>query len=296
VLVTGETGTGKEPIALTVHASSRRSGRFVAVNCAAIPGELLEAELFGVAPGAATGVAQRSGLFLAADGGTLFLDEIGDMPLPLQAKLLRAVEKGEVARVGGGVEHVDVRIVAATNRSLARAVEAGTFRQDLFYRLNVIDIETPPLRQRPGDIPILVREFLGDIAARQGRPVPPLEPDAVAALATYRFPGNVRELIHALERAVAVARGGVIRLEHLPPAISAVSEGDAELAEEGDHDERVEPLASALAQFEREYIRRILERTGGHRGRAAVLLGISRKALWLRLRGEGEPEPDDEPA
>jgi transcriptional regulator with PAS, ATPase and Fis domain len=191
---------------------------------------------------------------------------------------------------------VDVRIVAATNRILARAVEAGTFRQDLFYRLNVIDIETPPLRQRPGDVPILVRELLGDIAARQGRPVPPLEPDAVAALATYRFPGNVRELIHALERAVAVARGGVIRLEHLPPAISAVSEGDAELADEGDDHERVEPLASALAQFEREYIRRVLERTGGHRGRAAVLLGISRKALWLRLRGEGEPEPDDEPA
>jgi DNA-binding NtrC family response regulator len=158
----------------------------------------------------------------------------------------------------------------------------------------VIDIAAPPLRDRPGDVPILVNDFLAEIAARQGRPVPSLDACAVAALCTYPFPGNVRELIHALERAVAVARAGVIRLDDLPPPIVASQRcgcRDAEAEESGD---RVEPLASALAHFERQYIRRVLERTNGHRGRAATLLGISRKALWLRLREEGEPEPDEE--
>jgi DNA-binding NtrC family response regulator len=300
VLISGETGTGKDLSARTIHDRSRRARKpFIAVSCAALPEALLEAELFGHEKGAFTGAdRRRTGRFEAANGGTLFLDEIGELPLAAQVKLLRVLETSTFEPVGTSKSvTVDVRIIAATNRDLVEAVEKGTFRQDLYYRLNVVDIETPPLRQRPGDIPILVSEFLAEIAARQGRPVPPLDASALAALATYRFPGNVRELIHALERAVAVARGGVIRLDHLPPAISAVAQADAPV-EAPEDDERVEPLASAVARFERQYIRRVLERAGGHRARAAALLGISRKALWLRLRAEGrgdEPEPDDDP-
>jgi DNA-binding NtrC family response regulator len=298
VLITGETGTGKDLCARTIHDRSRRSGKpFVAVNCAALPETLLEAELFGHEKGAFTGAdRKRVGRFEAANGGTLLLDEIGELPLAAQVKLLRVLETSTFEPVGTSKSvTVNVRIIAATNRDLAEAVTTGAFRQDLYYRLNVVDIETPPLRHRPGDIPILVSEFLADIAARQGRPAPPLDPTAVAALATYRFPGNVRELIHALERAVAVARGGVIRLEHLPPAIASVGAATGEpTSDERDDGDQVEPLANAMARFERQYIRRVLERTGGHRGRAAAMLGISRKALWLRLRGEDEPEPDDD--
>jgi DNA-binding NtrC family response regulator len=301
VLITGETGTGKDLCARTIHDRSRRAGKpFVAVNCAALPETLLEAELFGHEKGAFTGAdRRRAGRFETANGGTLFLDEIAELPLAAQVKLLRVLETSTFEPVGSSRSvTVDVRIMAATNRVLAEAVAKDLFRQDLYYRLNVVDIETPPLRQRPGDVPILVSDFLAEIAVRQGRPVPALDPSAIAALATYRFPGNVRELIHALERAVAVSRGGVIRLEHLPPAISSTAGGDAgTAADEGPEEGRVEPLGSAVARFERQYIRRVLERTGGHRGRAAALLGISRKALWLRMRGEGEaeePEPEDE--
>ena len=300
VLITGETGTGKDLCARTIHDRSRRSGRpFVAVNCAALPETLLEAELFGHEKGAFTGAERRrAGRFEIANGGTLFVDEIGELPLAAQVKLLRVIETSTFEPLGTSRSvTVDVRIIAASNRNLADAVAEGAFRQDLYYRLNVVDIETPPLRRRPGDIPILVSEFLSDIAARQGRPVPPLDPAAIAALATYRFPGNVRELIHALERAVAVARGGVLRLEHLPPAISSVARSEVDVGgEPADEEERVEPLGSAVARFERQYIRCVLERTGGHRGRAAALLGISRKALWLRTRGDGEAaeEPEDE--
>jgi DNA-binding NtrC family response regulator len=299
VLISGETGTGKDLCARTIHDRSRRAGKpFVAVNCAALPETLLEAELFGHEKGAFTGAdRRRAGRFEAANGGTVFLDEIGELPVAAQVKLLRVLETATFEPVGTSTSiKVNVRIIAATNRDLGAAVETGAFRQDLFYRLNVVDIEVPTLRERPGDIPILVSEFLTDIAARQGRPVPPVDPAALAALATYRFPGNVRELIHSLERAVAVARGGVIRLDHLPPAISAAAGTNA--PHEGPEDEeRVEPLASAVARFERQYVRRVLERTGGHRARAAALLGISRKALWVRLREQGapqEPEPEDE--
>ncbi len=301
VLISGETGTGKDLCARTIHDRSRRAGMpFVAVNCAALPETLLEAELFGHEKGAFTGAERRrAGRFEVANGGTLLLDEIGELPIAAQVKLLRVLETSTFEPVGTSTSvKVNVRIIAATNRDLVEAVEKGAFRQDLYYRLNVVDIEVPTLRERPGDIPILVSEFLADIAARQGRPVPPIDPAALAALATYRFPGNVRELIHSLERAVAMARGGVIRLEHLPPAISAATGAEAFLDRPEDT-ERVEPLASAVARFERQYVRRVLERAGGHRGRAAALLGISRKALWVRLRGEGagqetEPEPDDD--
>ena len=300
VLITGETGTGKDLCARTIHDRSRRTGKpFVAVNCAALPETLLEAELFGHEKGAFTGAERRrAGRFEAANGGTLFLDEIGELPLAAQVKLLRVIETSTFEPVGTSKSiTVDARVIAATNQDLAAAVAKGRFRKDLYYRLNVIDIEAPPLRHRPGDIPILVSVFLSEIAARQGRAVPPLDPGTLAALATYRFPGNVRELIHALERAVAVSRGGVIRLEHLPPPISVTPDGEASESDAPLDEGQVEPLASALARFERQYVRRVLERTGGHRGRAAALLGISRKALWLRLRGDAageDPEPDDD--
>jgi two-component system response regulator AtoC len=298
VLIIGETGTGKDLCARTIHERSQRAEKpFVAVSCAALPETLLEAELFGHEKGAFTGADRRRvGRFETANGGTLFLDEIGELPLASQVKLLRVLETSTFEPLGTSRSvKVDVRVIAATNRNLQVACDAGAFRRDLFFRLNVIDITAPPLRERSADVPILVNDFLAEIAARQKRPVPSLDACAVAALCTYAFPGNVRELIHALERAVAVARTGVIRLEDLPPAIVASQrcgcQGDPSSDKSAD---RVEPLANAMAHFERQYIRRVLERTGGHRGRAATLLGISRKALWLRLREDGEPEPDEE--
>jgi DNA-binding NtrC family response regulator len=180
---------------------------------------------------------------------------------------------------------VDVRVIAATNRDLQAAIASGAFRSDLFFRLNVIDLDTPPLRARRADIPLLVRDFLGEIAARRGRPVPALDPAAVAALATYDFPGNVRELLHALERAVAMSRGDVIRLAHLPAALG----GAAADGGEGGAD-ALQPLARAVEEFEQQYIRRVLAKVGGHRGRAAEVLGISRKALWLRMKDGGKQD------
>jgi len=182
---------------------------------------------------------------------------------------------------------VDVRVLAATNRNLQAEMARGAFRSDLYYRLNVIDIATPPLRERRADIPLLVRDFLSAIAARQGKPVPALDPGAVAALSTYDFPGNVRELLHALERAVAMSRGDVIRLGHLPPALG----GGGDAAASGGA-ESIQPLARAVEEFELQYIRHALAKVGGHRGRAAELLGISRKSLWQRLREE-PPAGDD---
>jgi len=291
VLVTGETGTGKDLCARTIHERSRRAGRpFVVVNCAAIPETLLESELFGHEKGAFTGADRRRlGRFAAADGGTLFLDEVGELSAASQAKLLRAIETSSFEPLGSSrTVKVDVRIVAATNRDLAAEIARGGFRKDLYYRLNVIDVHAPPLRERRADVPILVRTFLEDIAARQGRPVAVLEPAAVAALDAHDYPGNVRELQHALERAVALARGGPIRLEHLPPDVASPSglgpPGAAAAA-------GLRPLGAALHSFEQEYIRRALEQAGGHRGRAAALLGISRKSLWERLR-DGAADED----
>jgi DNA-binding NtrC family response regulator len=290
VLITGETGTGKDLSARVIHERSRRAGKpFIAVNCAAIPEALFEAELFGHEKGAFTGADRRRvGRFEAANGGTLFLDEVAELSLATQVKLLRVLETRTFEPVGSSLPRtVDVRVIAATNRDLEAEITRGAFRKDLFFRLNVIDVATPPLRERRADIPVLVRDFLEEISARQARPVPALDPAAVAALATYDFPGNVRELLHALERAVAMARGDVIRLAHLPPALGGGRAGEA-----GDAtaDEAIQPLARAVQDFELQYIRRVLARVGGHRGRAAELLGISRKALWQRLRDEPEPE------
>ncbi|MBI5068324.1 MAG: sigma-54-dependent Fis family transcriptional regulator [Deltaproteobacteria bacterium] len=286
VLITGETGTGKDLCARVIHERSRRAGKpFVAVNCAAIPESLFEAELFGHEKGAFTGAERRRlGRFEVADGGTLFLDEVAELAPTAQVKLLRVLEAGAFEPVGSSHPvKVDVRVIAATNRDLQEQIARGAFRSDLFYRLNVIDIATPPLRERRADIPLLVRDFLDEIAARLGRPVPALDPGAVAALSTYDFPGNVRELLHALERAVAMSRGDVIRLAHLPPALGGGggAGGDAAGGATG-----IQPLARAVEEFELQYIRHVLAKVGGHRGRAAELLGISRKSLWQRLREE----------
>jgi DNA-binding NtrC family response regulator len=284
VLILGETGTGKDLCARLIHDRGRRAGRpFVAVNCAAIPESLFESELFGHEKGAFTGADRRRiGRFQAADQGTLFLDEVGELSPASQAKLLRALETSTFEPVGASrTVQVDVRIIAATNRDLSAAIGAGHFRRDLFYRLNVIDLQTSPLRERPGDIPVLVEAFLGQIAGRLGAPVPPLAPVAVAALAGHDYPGNVRELLHALERAMALSRGGTIGLEHLPPdLVSARQRAASDSLAPPD----LQPLGLAVEQFEQHYIRRALDQTGGHRGRAAALLGISRKSLWERLR------------
>jgi DNA-binding NtrC family response regulator len=288
VLVTGETGTGKDLCARVIHERGGRAGKpFMVVNCAAIPDALLESELFGHEKGAFTGADRRRvGRFEAADGGTLFLDEVGELAATSQAKLLRAVETSAFEPVGSSrTVRVDVRLVAATNRDLAAEIARGTFRKDLFYRLNVVDIRVPPLRERRSDVPVLVAAFMREISARRGQPVPALAPEAVAALAAHDYPGNVRELQHALERAVALARGGTIGLEHLPPDVAAHATVASATSVDGTSpDAGLLPLGEAVDRFEREYIRRALTKAGGHRGRAAALLGISRKSLWERLR------------
>ncbi|BDG05074.1 sigma-54-dependent Fis family transcriptional regulator [Anaeromyxobacter oryzae] len=284
VLLTGETGTGKDLCARTIHERSRRADKpFVAVNCAAIPDTLFEAELFGHEKGAFTGADRRRvGRFEAANGGTLLLDEVGELAAASQAKLLRVLESSTFEPVGSSRPvKVDVRVLAATNRDLAADAAQGRFRRDLYYRLNVIDLHVPPLRERRADLPVLVRAFSEEIASRQGRPVPELAPDVVAALAAYDYPGNVRELLHALERGVALSRGGPIELDHLPADIAATFAREPSGAPSLEH---VQPLGEAVAVFEREYIQRVLDKAGGHKTRAAALLGISRKNLWERLR------------
>lgn len=283
VLVTGETGTGKEVAARLVHERSARAGRpFVAVNCAALPEALFEAEMFGHEKGAFTGADRRRiGRFQTADTGALFLDEVGELSLANQAKLLRALETSTFEPVGSAHPvRVDIRVIAATNRDFARDPAPGSFRRDLFYRLNVIDIRMPALREHRGDIPLLVGKFLADISRRQGRPVPAVSAAAAAALAMHDYPGNVRELLHALERAAALSRGGPIGVDHLPAEVAQGVADGPPAPIDGD----LPPLGEAIQQFERQYIERALEKAGGHRGRAASLLGISRKSLWVRLR------------
>ncbi len=280
VLVVGETGTGKELCARTLHCAGRRSARpMIHVNCGAIPGELFEAEMFGHEKGAFTGaVRRREGRLQAAHGGTLFLDEVGELRPDHQAKLLRAIEDGGFEPVGSSqTVRVDVRVISATNRDLASWTSSGQFRQDLYYRLNVIEIAMPPLRERRLDIALLAGDFLRETANRRQSAVPEFSASAIAALIAYDYPGNVRELFHALEHAVALARGGTIDLVHLPrtfqrPGPPAPASG-APL-----------PLEEAVRNFERAYIERVLERAGGRRSEAARILGISRKSLWQKLK------------
>ncbi len=295
VLVTGETGTGKELVAQLLHARSPRAGKpFVAVNCAAFPETLIEAELFGFERGAFTGaVNKREGRFRAADGGTLFLDEIAELPLSAQAKLLRVLQDGIVEPLGTDTAvNVDVRLISATHRNLREHVAKGSFREDLYYRINVLDVTLPPLRDREGDLPLLIAFFLDGFAetdAQGVRRTPTLSSDAYAALSAYAFPGNVRELDHAIERAVVLAGRGEITLDHLPAIIAEAAPGGrvasprpgaSSIEPEG----FVMPLVAAAHQFEEAHLRRAIAATGGKRVKAAELLGISRKSLWEKMR------------
>ncbi len=294
VLVTGASGTGKELIARRLHARSARGHEpFVAVNCAAFPETLLEAELFGHERGAFTGaVRRREGRFQAAHGGTLFLDEVAEIPPAGQAKLLRVLEEGAFEPLGTNrTVIVDVRIVSATHRDLRERIASGLFREDLYYRLKVLQLRVPALGERGDDVPLLVEHFLRRFAPPGRRPTP--TPAALAAIGRYPFPGNVRELEHAIQHAVVLARGGEIDLEHLPPEIgSAAGPGEAPAAPPAPEPRGVTPLALALAAFERDHLIRALRACGGRRARAAAALGISRKNLWERMRrlriGSGE--------
>jgi len=293
ILLTGESGTGKELLAQAIHAQSTRSDKpLVTVNCAAFPETLIEAELFGHERGAFTGALQkRDGRFKAADGATLFLDEINALSLAAQAKLLRVLQDGSFHPIGTNTEVVvDVRLISATNRELKALVTEGTFREDLYYRIKVLDLALPPLRERSGELPLLVAYFLLKHAPPASRPT--LSPRAWAVLAGYLFPGNVRELEHAIQHAVVLARGGEIDLEHLPRDICAtVCPDEPSASSPGE----IQPLAAAVREFERAYMLRALELTSGNKTRAARMLGMSRKHLWEKLRrlgpdGAGEPE------
>jgi two-component system response regulator HydG len=285
VLITGETGTGKEIAARTVHAESpRRDGPFVAVNCAAIAESLLESELFGHARGAFTGAsAPRAGLVEHAHGGTLLLDEIGTMPASLQAKLLRALESGEIRRIGENqTRRVDVRFVAATNVDLEAAVAAGEFRQDLYYRLNVHRIHLPPLRDRREDLPGLVAHFLRRYGPATG--VREMSPDALAALAPYEFPGNVRQLEHVVQRAVAIARGPAIEQADLPEDVCAPRRSGAAVPPPPDGG-----VAAARDRAERDLILAALGRNTADLAGAARELQISRTTLWRLIKKHNIP-------
>ncbi|HET9554205.1 MAG TPA: sigma-54 dependent transcriptional regulator [Anaeromyxobacteraceae bacterium] len=287
VLLTGESGTGKELVARALHDLSPRAGLpFVAVNCGAIPEALLESELFGHARGAFTdAVRAKKGLVAEADGGTLFLDEIGELPLPLQVKLLRVLQEEEVRPVGENrAVRVDVRVVAATARDLAAAVAEGLFREDLYWRLNVVGVRLPPLRERPEDVEPLARHFLARLGALRPE-LPPLElaPEALLALRAHRWPGNVRELQHALERAVVLAEGAVIGEEDLPETVRAPPRTAAPLPPAGED----LSVKRAIRAVEERLIRAALARTGGNKSRAAELLDLSYRALLYKIKDYG---------
>jgi DNA-binding NtrC family response regulator len=287
VLITGPSGVGKELVARALHERSHRSsGPFVAVNCAAIPSELLESELFGVRKGAFTDArADRQGLFREAHGGTLFLDEIGDLPVAMQPKLLRVLQEREVRPLGGGQNvAVDVRVVAATRHDLRRAVAEGAFREDLFYRLAVVEIGIPALRERPDDVVPLAEAALARASARSERPHRSLSGAAIRKLLMHGWPGNVRELENAMERAVALCPGDVILPEHLPPSIGTPPPVDF-LRHAVD-------LGWTIDELNRAYLHRVLERTGGNKKQAAALMGIDRRTIqrWL-----GEEQETEEP-
>ncbi|MDX2023016.1 MAG: sigma-54 dependent transcriptional regulator [Deltaproteobacteria bacterium] len=286
VLVQGESGTGKELVARTIHDRSGRSP-FVPVNCTAVPDALLESELFGHARGAFTGaVGARKGLFELAHGGTLFLDEIGDMGPKMQAQLLRVLQDGVLRPVGASESvHVDVRLVCATNRDLEAEVRAGRFREDLFFRINVVRVLLPPLRQRLKDIPLLVEHFLAKVSKRERRRLPKVSDEVLRLFERYAWPGNVRELENVVERASAVAESNVILPSDLPPEIQGLS---VPTKTGGIMDDR-----PPLEELERRYVSLIVDENGGNKKRAAELLGIDRRTLY-RILARGEvPESEE---
>jgi len=286
VMIYGKSGTGKELVAKAVHYNSQRSAKpFVAVNCAAIPAELLESELFGHEKGAFTGaIATKVGKFELATGGTLFLDEVGSMRLDLQAKILRALQEREVERVGGTrTIKIDVRVLAATNRDLKRAVEEGAFREDLYYRLNVVPITLPDLKDRQEDIPLLANHFMRKFSQESNPGIREISKEAMAILLSYPWPGNVRELENVIERAVTLGRGEAILPEDLPPHLA----GGAGPVE------RALAHEASLEELEHEYIHTVLRRTKWHQIRAASILGIDRRTLYRKIRRYGiKPDLD----
>jgi two-component system nitrogen regulation response regulator NtrX len=290
VLIFGENGTGKELVARHVHAQSQRAaGPFVEVNCAAIPEELIESELFGHTRGAFTGaLAARKGKFELADGGTLFLDEIADMSLKTQAKVLRALQEQRIEPVGGaGIVEVDVRVIAATNKDLDAEIRAGRFRDDLFFRLNVIPFHVPPLRERREDIPLLARHFLRLLSAEHGRRPREVAPEALEQLARLPWPGNVRELRNILERLVIMTPGELIELRHLPASL-APSASDAAPDAEAPAASRADgTLVAAREEFERRYILRRYRECGGNMSRTAEALGVERSNLYRKMKAYG---------
>lgn len=296
VLITGESGTGKERVARVIHEQSdRASAPFLVVNCGALPENLMESELFGHERGAFTGaMGKHLGIFREADGGTVLLDEVGELPPPLQVKLLRVLQEKCVRPVGGSKElAVDVRVLAATNRGVEEDVKSGRFRADLYYRLNVIRIELPPLRERREDIPPLVEQFIGRFAREMGKEVQGLTPDALRAVERYEFSGNVRELENIIERAVALAGSRAIGLGDLPHEVSGMSSSHAvgvtDLPQDGCN------LDEVLGEVERRLLLQSLERTGGVRKAAAKLLGISFRSMRYRLAKHAmgdEPSPE----
>jgi DNA-binding NtrC family response regulator len=296
VLVEGESGTGKELVARSIHTHSPRAGApFVPVNCTALTESLLESELFGHARGAFTGaVAAKRGLFEASSGGTLFLDEIGDMGPKMQAQLLRTLQDGEVRPVGGSESiRVDVRLVCATNKDLEDEVKAGRFREDLYFRINVVTVHLPPLRDRREDIPSLVAHFLNKTARRERREAAAMSPEALRLLSGYPWPGNVRELENAIERAVAVAKGNVVLPSDLPPEVG----GSAALGVPGGvsvTDGGIIADRPTLGELERRYIQLVLGECAGNKKKAAEKLGIDRRTLYRALERSGDVTPDDE--
>jgi DNA-binding NtrC family response regulator len=285
VLITGESGTGKEMVATAIHLQSRRAHRpFVPVNCSAIPETLFESELFGHSRGAFTGaVADRVGLLKRADRGTIFLDEVAEMPLSVQPKLLRALQNGEVRSVGGAdAERLDVRVIAATNRDVKRALEEGRLREDLYYRLSVFHIEIPPLRERREDIPLLANYFRERFARRLRKRATRFSDRAQQYLLRYDYPGNVRELENAIERAVTLCEGGEITHLDLPQPFR---EAPVPLLQEGSAFPYAESMS--LAQLEAEHIRRVLTRFSGNTTKTARSLGISRSTLWRKMKEYG---------
>ena len=278
VLILGESGTGKELVASSIHTLSNRANKpFVRINCAAIPEGLMESELFGHEKGAFTGAhARKLGKFEMADGGTMLLDEIGELPLPLQAKLLRVLQESTYERVGGtGTISVDVRIICATSKDLEKAAENGSFRRDLFYRLNVIPIQMPPLRDRKEDLPALTKHFLHEFSIKRGVSME-ISPEAMQCLIDYNYPGNVRELKNIIERASVLAPAPVIRPDDLP----------ADLLEVNGYKDPGESflISDAVAKTEKQLLVKALARTQGKKGEAAELLGISRKNLWEKMK------------